>query len=359
MLTELTIPAGPEALDADWLTEALRRSGAADGRVVDFTVEPVGVGIGLVGALCRIRPRYADGTGPASIIAKFPAPDEGSRFVAAVLGMYRKEVGFYVDLSARTALPHAACYHAAHDPATDGFVLLLSDLAAGRTVDQIAGCERAEAELAVDRLADFHAGFWDDPTLADVDWLGALADAPFPDAIALSYGQSWAPVQELFGDLLTPEVRAFGDRFVEVLPDLVGRLSEPPCTLRHGDYRLDNIFFVGGDLTVCDWQLVDRSRGARDLAYFLSQSLTPELRATLDRPLVERYVDRLTARGVTGYPIGQAWDDYRLATAFAFVYPVVAGGSLDHADERATSLCREMFRRSVAAITELDALAVL
>ena len=74
------------------------------------------------------------------------------------------------------------------------------------------------------------------------------------------------------------------------LPSMVTRLSEPPFTLSHGDYRADNFFFGGdGDLVVCDWQLVDRSRGARDLAYVLSQSVTPELRAQLDRPLVDRY----------------------------------------------------------------------
>ena len=147
----------------------------------------------------------------------------------------------------------------------------------------------------------------------------------------------------------------------ELLPDLVARLSEGPFTLSHGDYRLDNIFFGAGDvaLKVCDWQLVDRSRGARDLAYFTSQSLIPELRAEIERSLVERYVERLVSHGVDDYPFDVAWHDYRLATAFGFVYPVIAGGSLDHADERATNLTGEMFRRSVRAIVELDALELI
>ena len=30
--------------------------------------------------------------------------------VAAALGMYRKEVGFYQELASQAALPHAECY---------------------------------------------------------------------------------------------------------------------------------------------------------------------------------------------------------------------------------------------------------
>ncbi len=370
MTTTIAVPTTAADITAGWLTEALRAGGSIGSATTVTAIEttPVGVGIGLVGALARLEPTYAGEPGPATIVAKFAAPDEGSRFVANVLGMYRKEVGFYRDLAARTALPHATCHYAHHDPDTDAFVVLMEDLAAcaggTRVVDQLAGCDRADAEAAIDALADFHAGFWNDTSLASSAWLGALSDAPFPDAIAMSYDQSWGPVQELFGEHLTPEVRAFGDRYTELLPDLVARLSAAPYTLSHGDYRLDNIFFSTSPdadvaLRVCDWQLVDRSRGARDLAYFLSQSLIPELRAEIERPLVARYVDRLAQAGVDDYPVEVAWDDYRLATAFAFVYGVVAGGSLDHADERATALCREMIRRSVRAIEDLDALAVL
>jgi hypothetical protein len=360
-----TIPGSPSEITPDWLTQALRAGGTIgdDVTVSAVDAEPVGVGVGLVGALARLTPAYAGGAGPASVIAKLPAPDEGTRFVASILRMYRKEVGFYTDLSGRTVLPHAHCYYAAHDDDTDAFVLLLEDLSGGRVVDQLDGCSRPDAEAAIDRLADFHAGFWNDATLAGTGWVNALCDAPFPDAIAMSYDQSWEPVQALFGGHLTPELKGFGDRYTALLPEMVARLSEPPFTLSHGDYRLDNFFFDDAgsspELKVCDWQLVDRSRGARDLAYFLSQSVTPDARADLEKPLVERYASRLQYHGIDDYPLDVAWDDYRLAVAFSFVYPVVAGGSLDHADERATRLTEEMFRRSARAITELDSLALI
>lgn len=365
-MAEITsTPSKASDITPEWLTDALRAGGAlaSDVTVTAVRTEPVGVGVGLVAALARVTPTYQGGDGPATLIAKIPAPEEGSRFVAAALGMYRREVGFYRELSPRSALPHPRCYYADHDPDTDGFVLLLEDLSSGRVLDQLVGCDIAEATLVIDCLADLHAGFWNDASLAETGWLGALCDAPYPEAIAMAHDQSWAPAQALFGDDLAPELRAFGDRYTELLPDLVERLSAPPFTLSHGDYRLDNFFFFGsGDdatLKVCDWQLVDRSRGARDLAYFLSQSLVPERRAATEKQLVERYTTRLEGHGIGGYPLNVAWDDYRLATAFAFVYPVIGAGSLDHADDRATRLMQEMLRRSVRAITDLDSLALL
>ncbi len=357
MSFNLAIPRAADELTTSWLTAALQSTGSATGTVTAFESSPVGVGVGLVGARARVTLFYEDGTGPSTLIAKFPSPAESSRAVASILGMYRKEARFYEQLAARCALPHADCYYADFDDDTEEFVLLLGDLAGGRTVDQVVGATQHEAELAIDRLAEFHAGFWNDDALIGNGWLGALNDSPFPEAVGFSFAQAWGQVQELFPDQIPADVKAFGDRFTEELPRLLDELSKPPFTLSHGDYRLDNIFFYGnGDMAVCDWQLVDRSRGARDVAYFLTHSLTVEDRERLERPLVERYVARLAAHGIADYDVDTAWHDYRQAALFGLAYAVIGGGGLDHADERATRLISEVLDRSVAAITHLGCL---
>lgn len=355
MTASLSIPRTADDITPEWFTAAMQSAGAATGVASAVDVTPIGVGVGLVGSLARVTPTWVDGTGPATVIAKFPSPADSSRFVAAVLGMYRKEVRFYQELTDRCAVPHADCFYAVHDEASDDFVLLLGDLAGGRSVDQLDGCTQAEAELAIDRLADFHASFWNDAALVDNGWLGRLADSPFPESIAFSFEQSWAPVQELFGERMPEKIVALGDRFPGLLAELTARLSEAPFTLSHGDFRLDNIFFNDdGDLALCDWQLVDRSRGGRDVAYFLTQNLETELREALETALVERYVKRLESHGIADYAFDVAWEDYRLGALLTFAYPVIAGGGLDHADPRATELTRKMLDRCIAAITDLD-----
>jgi hypothetical protein len=347
----MTFPTTSEALTTEWLSCAL---GA---RVTGFEIEPIGVGFGLVCDLVRLHLRV-DGDGPATVIAKFPSASEANRFVALVLQMYGRETRFYRELAQDTPLSSPRCHAVEHDVEADEFVLLLEDLAGARVVDQIAGICRADAELAVDELARFHARWWNDPALESVL---RLSDSPFPEAVSAAFAGAWGPIQEICTGLVTPEVHALGDRFVDLIPGLMARLSEPPWTLSHGDYRLDNMFFSDDPtrpLVLVDWQLYDRSRGPRDLSYLLSQSMDPSLRAGCERALVERYVAGLVANGVTGYDVEQAWTDYRLATLFDFCYPVIAGGGLNLANDRAVELARTIFARFVAAFEHLDCLSL-
>jgi aminoglycoside phosphotransferase (APT) family kinase protein len=347
----MTFPTSPAAITNEWLGNAL---GA---RVSKFAVEPIGVGVGLVCDLVRVRVEH-DGNAPSTFIAKFPSTSEENRFVALVLNMYGRETRFYRELARDTPLSAPRCHAVDHDPEADEFVLLLEDLDGARVVDQIAGIELADAELAVDQLARLHATWWNDPALESVP---RLCDPPYPDAVTAAFAGAWGPIQELCDGLVTDEVRALGDRFTELIPTLMAKLSEPPWTLSHGDYRLDNLFFSDDPdrpLVVIDWQLYDRSRGPRDLSYLLSQSMEPDARAAQERGLVERYVDRLAAHGVAGYGVDGAWSDYRLATLFDFVYPVIAGGGLSLANERAVALIRVLFSRFVAAFEHLDCAAI-
>jgi hypothetical protein len=344
-------PTTPGAVTNEWL------AGALGARVSAFSIEPIGVGVGLVCDLVRIRVEH-DGDAPASVIAKFPSPSEENRFVALVLNMYGRETRFYRDLACDTPLSSPRCHAVDHDPDADEFVLVLEDLDGARVVDQLEGIGRADAELAVDQLARMHARWWNDPAL---DWVPRLCDAPYPDAVCAAFAGAWAPIQEICADLLTPSVRALGDRFTELIPTLMTKLSEPPWSLSHGDYRIDNLFFSDDPerpLVAIDWQLYDRSRGSRDLSYLVSQSMVSEVRAACERALVERYAGRLAEYGITGYDVDTAWTDYRIATLFDFVYPVIAGGGLTLANERAVALVRTLFERFTAAFEHLDGAAI-
>ena len=343
----MTIPRTVDDLTPEWCSAALGRS------VSSVEPTPLGVGVGLVGQLYRLT---VDGPeGRHEVVAKLAAPTDESRFVATVLNMYGREVGFYTELSPRTAVGHPRCHHAVHDAQTQDTALLLEDVSArGRLLDQIAGCSVDEARPAIRTLARLHACFWDDASLADSSWLRRLCDDPYPGAVAFAYETAWPRVQEFFPELVTAPVKRLGDEYAARIPALFAKLSEPPLVLAHGDWRLDNLFFTpDGDVIAVDWQLIDRSVGPRDLAYFVTESENVAETADYER-LLTTYLADLAALGVN---VDEAWayEMYRYGTLLGFVYPVIAAGALTIEDPRHIELTRAMLARGLDALAALDA----
>jgi hypothetical protein len=344
----MTIPKTADDLTPEWLSEALGR------RITGVRVEAVGVGVGLVGTLFRCT-LDGNGDGPDTVIAKLAAPTDEGRFVATVLNMYGREVGFYTDISPRTPIAHPQCFHAEHDPATQDTVLLLEDVSTrGRAFDQVAGCSLDEARPAIRTLSRLHAAFWDDDSLADTAWLLRLCDDPYPGAVGMAFDMAWPVVQGFYPELIDDYVRDFGDEYSKLIPALFAKMCDGPHVFAHADWRLDNLFFADdGDVLAVDWQLVDRSVGPRDLSYLVTQSLN------VDEPgaytaAFDTYVSDLADAGIE-VDRAWAWEMYRYGTLFGFVYPVVAGGALSIEDPRHVELCRALMRRSLDAMRALDA----
>ena len=63
-------------------------------------------------------------------------------------------------------------------------------------------------------------------------------------------------------------------------------------SITHGDYRLDNLMFppAGPGVAAVDWQTTSAGPPLRDLAYFLGNSLTPDLRRAHESDLVDSYL---------------------------------------------------------------------
>ena len=126
--------------------------------------------------------------------------------------------------------------------------------------------------------------------------------------------------------------------------------------LLHGDIRADNMFFSGDAMKVVDFQFASVGAGASDIAYLVSQGLPAEVRAGHDEALVREYLTDLADHGVTDYSFDEAWRDYRLATAYLIVLPVITLMGWDSLPERSRKLCLKLTERAVATIDEIDAL---
>ena len=360
-MAKLNIPEGPEALTSEWLTQALRQTGSITSATVrSFDADVIGEGVGLMGQLAQLRLHY-DGSepgAPRSLIAKFPAAVDENRDVGNQLRFYEREARFYKDIADEVELRTPRCYYGAMDVERDEYVLLLEDLAPARVADQLTGCSGQEAELAVLELAKFHATWWESPRLAEIDWMPYAGD-PVNKSSEEAYQEAWGPLLERFGDRLPKPVLEAADGLRWKAGSLLDQLAEPPRTIMHGDYRADNLFFAtpegGAPLAVIDWQISSRGRGVYDVAYLMSQSMQLGERRAGEMELLRSYHRTLTENGVRGYEFDQCLHDYRLATLFCLVYPVIAIGRLDPSNERGVALSTAMLERSVAAIVDLNA----
>ena len=166
------IPADAAAIDAAWLTRALRSGGVlSEGTVASVEVEPLGGSQGFAGQLRRLRVTYDDEAhgAPPSFIVKLHSPNAITRELIRRIGAASREIRFYRELSDRAGVPTATLHFAARDG--ERYVLLLEDLAPARAGDPAAGCSPEQVQAAVAVVAGMHAAWWDSPALASLDWI--------------------------------------------------------------------------------------------------------------------------------------------------------------------------------------------
>lgn len=346
----MRFPRSIDEVTVDWLQHQL---GAG---VRGFRTEQIAVGVGLLGYLYRIE---LDGDGPASVVAKFPVQDEVTRnHVATPLRAYQSEVGYYRDLAAGGPMGTATVYAADVDDGTGDFVLLLEDLAGLRSEDQMAGVSPEDAELVLSQLAAHHATHARNGGPA-IPWLPRFDDAVRQQVVAGMVGQAMPSFLENFGAGLDAGIRGLVESLSTSIPTYMSVTKEPNRTLAHCDLRLDNIFFGGPDrpMVLLDWQLVSNGGVAYDVAYFLSQSMTTDVRRAHEQRLVDGY---LATMADLGCPVDAEafWIDFRRTVAFCMVYPVNVGGQMELANDRARDLVTALQDRAIAAIEDHDALAV-
>lgn len=354
------LPASETEISAQWLSDVLKRSGVlARGEVREVRAERIAEGVGLMAKLARLHVRYdgANDEAPVTLIAKLPIDLPQNLQVAQLYRFYERECTFYEEHARRSPLRVPRCYGAEQD-GLGGFVLLLEDLGAARMGDQLAGNKPEDALLAIAALAEHHALFWDDTESLDlVDY----HDPVFCQVLDQSYRGALGPVLSAYADRFTPALRELTEAVAEKTTALLMRNTQKPFTACHGDFRADNLFYDladGSPLAVIDWQICGRGFGPFDMAYHLTQSVSSDVRRQIERQAVEQYHRTLVARGIR-YSFADLWEDYREAALFALVYPVTVCGALDLSNDRAKALGDVFLKRSLDAISDLNAVEKL
>ncbi len=357
-MTELTVPGGLGDITPAWLTKALQGVGASGGAsVAGYSAETIAEGKGFMNQLFRLSLDYDSDAHslPPTLMVKLPSTDPLLRRVFGRLGQNLREVRFYQELASGGLLQTPRSYYSAIDAATGDTVLLLEDMSGARQGDSVAGCSMPEARGAISRMAAFHASWWDSPRLDALGWM-PMKDSE-SQAYRYIYTDAWRSLVEKAGDGMPQGLLALGDRLIDEVPGIKARLTEPPRTIVHGDYRLDNCFFSTTDDSqspvVFDWEFCVRARGAYDVATFVSEAFPTPQRREVEMELLRMYHSVLVENGVSGYSFEDCLEDYRLSMIEIFVFWIVSGGYCNYEGERATTYLHNTLSRFAAAISDL------
>jgi hypothetical protein len=293
-------------------------------------------------------------------VAKLPSSISANRALGEGLMAYEREIIVYRDLAGSMGIPMPEYLHSDLDKhpapwineavrwlmdhlpvrgvawmidrllkmpesAMRRFLLIMEDIDDARPADQFDGGTLDDAYPALVLLAKFHAHHWMNEALLDEQPLIWGLNRT-PKVFKATYRNNRDDFIERFGDVFDPKVLAEMDRVQDEVVAMVDQLVEPPWTILHGDYRLDNILFRDrGDIVVLDYQLLLWGRPGWEVAYFITTALDPEHRAE-EESMLEIYHDALIGEGITDYSIDQLRADATTTKAL-LAHRMIGGGS--------------------------------
>ena len=368
------IPESAAAVTVDWIQQALAAGGALDiPTLEDVVVEPIGTGLGLLADILRCHLTYHDGVGesigrgtpdvgsarskaPATVIVKLPSSELKSRRLCKRFSLYKREYDYYRRLAPHVPLRTPTLLYGDYEPRNDRFVLVLEDLRAMATADQIVGASAEQAKRAIRGIAKLHGHYWNK---VDQPALSGFRDELSPKyrpLVQIVYLANLLPTLHRFGGVFSKETRRFAETYGPRVAEHMGVLAAGPKTFTHGDFRLDNMFFgEKEDFAVIDWQVSGIQSSLYDVAYFLATSVSSDVRRQIEREALEEYHDVVRGMGVRDFTFEECWRLYRHNIVGRLVTAIITYGGLDLNDERSYQLAEISLRRTLTAIEDLDA----
>lgn len=354
----IKLPHLPDGFTPAFLTEVLRASGVLSDRaeVASVTRSQVGEGTGMMSEVAVLTLTYTGDSEslPASFIAKFASQVETNRQVAQSYRLYERETRYFIELDAQTTARTPATYYCACDG--ERMLILMEDMRDYTVGSQVEGALLRQSELALDELARLHATF--QGKVDDLDWIPHIADSYHADNMRTLTRSGFETMCDKFGDAVSRSLRDRQAEFLDAIPALQQSMVRPPITLCHGDYRMENLLYGNKagqyPVVVLDWQGPLRARGMNDVALFLTQSATTEIRRSHEKDLLARYVEGLRNNGVESQSLEHVWEDYRMATLYNWIYITVVAGTLDVSNAAAFAWISQSLARHSAATDDLD-----
>lgn len=314
-----------------------------------------------IGTTTRVR-LAVDHDGPDALprrwFVKLPSLNWRARLITALPRLLHTEVRFYQEIASTVPLARPSML-AAQSKAGCGSTLVCSDVTEhgavpGRPGDALTA---TQAALVIEKLARFHAHFWDVGHLErNFRWLAGpvrRAENALGSVLAV-------PLMQLglrrAGSFVPTALHAPAIRYSRHRRDSMRYLNDGPQTLIHRDCHPGNLFWTDTQPGLLDWQLVRIGEGIGDVAYFMATALEPEMRRAHEAELLAMYRHGLTRRGIKGVDAATLWERYRAHLCYpleAMVVTLAVGGMMDSDSNL------KLIYRAAAAVADHDAFAAI
>lgn len=304
-----------EVLDPAWLSQAL-----SQGREL-VSVQAVEVVETLGPSALKIRLVAEFGGSPPADIPKALCIKGifDPRFTDYLKsGAQEAEANFYRLCAAQLNVRVPRAVYSASDPETRAGVTIMEDLVpqGARFLTALSPYAPEQAKRSLDQLARLHGGSWETPA-SDMPWI-----VPKLASIAAGQPVAAARVTEVLqgprGAPLPQALRS-GDRIYAAVRALAARGEALDSCYIHGDAHAGNVYEIGGELGLIDWQLLQRGHWSLDIAYHIAAALTIEDRRRHETDLLRYYLEALTQHGGKPPAWDEAWLRYREAVAYGFL----------------------------------------
>ncbi len=355
------LPADRDAVDETWLASTLApHPEFQSDPIVSASFSALGDGLGQMSEMLVASAHRASGA-EIPLVIKLHTTVEDMRDIAIRYHFYLRETNFYQQLAHAVPVRTPRIYAAAYDQDIRRTALVMEQVGDTHySPDQLAGATLAEVELAIDSLAQLTAEFWDSSLRATHTWMGN-ANADFYRSSLNDYPDSIDEALRRFGDEipgLEGAARAIGAH----LGEIHDYLCEGVQVLTHWDYRVENMFFNRtdpDDFVLLDWQLMMWMRPGWDFVYLVGTCMDKELRQQHFDALIDRYLEGLAAKGVTGYGRTEFKQDLRMAAMACTIVPIVGGAGYDETNERSAALFKTVGERIFSTVEDLGSLNLL
>lgn len=250
------------------------------------------------------------------------APDaDADAWYLTLHALFRNEVNFYNGIRPELDIEAPRTLGGYFDAETKQYLLILEDLGERNAIfpTMLDAVEVDDVRHVLDTYARLHATFWDSPRFAnDLSWVEthleggveSLMRSAIPDGIRneLALHKFKRETLEWLG---TTEPHLYNGMCA-----LKAHQATLPQTLLHGDSHLMNTYRLqNGTGGLHDWQLCVRGYALNDVSYFITTSLSIELRRKHERELLSYYREKLRSFGVATPPDEEAlWNEHRRAT---------------------------------------------